>query len=100
MATYSNKQQAPQGVSMNNQRRTFEFGDRVAELAPEQSRFFVYRSKVAKKPTSDPVFKFMEQRHQWQRRSFNIKGAVASASYTNGSEVTDAMILDTTIDKF
>ena len=100
MATYSNKQQAPQGVSINNQRRTFEFGDRVAELAPEQSPFFVYLSKVAKKPTSDPVFKFMEQRHQWQRRSFNIKGAVSAANYTNGTEVTDAMILDTTIDKF
>lgn len=99
MANYSNKQTAPQGVSINNQRRTFEFGDRVAELAPEQSPFFVYLSKVAKKPTSDPVFKFMEQRHQWQRRSFNVKGAVGSANYTNGTEVANAMKIDTTIDK-
>lgn len=100
MAKYSNQGGTPQGVSINNNRRTFEFGDRVAELAPEQSPFFVYLSKVAKKPTSDPVFKFMEQRHQWQRRSFNVKGAVGSASYTNGTAVANAMKLDTTIDKY
>ena len=58
------------GVSINDSRRVFNFGDRVAELAPQQSPFFVYLSKVAKKATDDPVFKFLEQRHQWQRRNF------------------------------
>jgi len=33
---------APQGVPINDNRRIFNFGDRVAELAPQQSPFFVY----------------------------------------------------------
>ena len=53
-----------QGVSLDDTRRKFNFGERVAELAPQQSPFFVYLSKVAKKATNDPVFKFLEQRHQ------------------------------------
>jgi hypothetical protein len=59
-----------QGVNINDTRRMFNFGERVAELAPQQSPFFVYLAKVAKKVTDDPVFKFLEQRHQWQRRTF------------------------------
>ena len=46
-------------VDINDTRRKFNFGDRVAELAPMQSPFFVYLSKVAKKATNDPVFKFL-----------------------------------------
>lgn len=69
-------------VSMDNNRRVFNFGDRVAELAPQQSPFFVYLSKVAKKATDDPVFKFLEQRHQWQRRNFTVHTTVGSATYT------------------
>ena len=64
---------APQGVSINDNRRIFNFGERVSELAPQQSPFFVYLSKVAKKATDDPVFKFLEQRHQWQRRGFEVQ---------------------------
>ena len=60
------------GVSIDDTRRKFNFGERVAELAPMQSPFFVYLSKVAKKATNDPVFKFLEQRHQWQRRNFEV----------------------------
>ena len=62
----------PQGISINSNRRIFNFGERVSELAPQQSPFFVYLSKVAKKMTDDPVFKFLEQRHQWQRRNFKV----------------------------
>ena len=36
-------------------RRLFDFSDRIAELAPEESPFFVYLSKVGKVPTSDSV---------------------------------------------
>ena len=60
-------------VSMDQSRRMFNFGERIAELAPQQSPFFVYLSKVAKKSTDDPVFKFLEQRHQWQRRNFQVE---------------------------
>tara|TARA_B110000467_G_C18338676_1_gene500985 strand:+ start:6799 stop:8133 length:1335 start_codon:yes stop_codon:yes gene_type:complete len=63
------------GIALGNDRRLYNFGERVAELAPQHSPFFVYLSKVAKKATDDPVFKFMEQRHQWQRRNFIFDGA-------------------------
>jgi len=67
------------GVSLDDTRRKFNFGERVAELAPQQSPFFVYLSKVAKKATNDPVFKFLEQRHQWQRRNFEIHTAMTTS---------------------
>jgi|TARA_R110000824_G_scaffold333750_2_gene520303 hypothetical protein len=63
------------GISINDSRRIYNFGERVSELAPQQSPFFTYLSKVAKSATDDPVFKFLEQRHQWQRRDFVIKTA-------------------------
>ena len=74
----------PAGTSINDNRRVFNFGERVAELAPNQSPFFVYLSNVAKKATNDPVFKFLEQRHQWQRRNFNLGEAVGSATWAVG----------------
>jgi hypothetical protein len=61
------------GVSLDNVRRIYNLGDRVAQLAIKESPFFVYLSKVGKAPTDDPVFKFLEQRHQWQRRNFGVQ---------------------------
>jgi len=78
MATVSQSKYNPsfgtavQGISIDNNRRMFSFGERVSELAPQQSPFFTYLAKVAKKPTNDPVFKTLEQRHQWQRRNFEV----------------------------
>ena len=72
---------AVDGVSINNRRRQYNFGGRIAELAPAESPFYVYLSKVAKKPTNDPIFKFMEQRHQWQRR-YGIVVGYANVSGT------------------
>ena len=77
-------------VALTDNRRIFNFGDRVAELAPNQSPFFVYLSNVAKKATNDPVFKFLEQRHQWQRRNFNLGEAVGSNAYSVGEFINDA----------
>ena len=77
-------------VSLDNTRRMFNFGERVAELAPIQSPFFVYLSKVAKKATNDPVFKFLEQRHQWQRRNFEVKTALTAAEEYADTEVLNA----------
>jgi len=74
---------AVNGVSIDNRRRIYNFGERIAELAPQESPFYVYLSKVAKKPTDDPVFKFMEQRHQWQRRYAVLVGyANTSGTWT------------------
>jgi len=71
--------------SIDHSRRMYNFGEKVAELAPKQSPFFTYLSKVAKKPTDDPVFKFLEQRHQWQRRNFKIKTAYTTTAYNHAS---------------
>jgi hypothetical protein len=88
--TYSNDTGgAPQGVPINDSRRIFNFGERVAELAPQQSPFFAYLSKVAKESTDDPVFKFLEQRHQWQRRNFTTKDWDTKTS--GGKAVDDAI---------
>ena len=63
------------GVSTRpDTRRLFNFGDKVAELAPEESPFFVYLNKVSKRATDDPVFRFLENRSKidWTSRNFSI----------------------------
>ena len=61
----------------NASRRLYDFSDRVADLAPEESPFFVYLSKVAKVPTSDSQFRFLEDRTKIHMtdRSFLLNGA-------------------------
>jgi len=85
----------PQGISINDSRRKFNFGERVAELAPQQSPFFVYLSKVAKKATNDPVFKFLEHRHQWQRRNFAVSVAHSGVNWSDAGGVIDANLVVT-----
>ena len=55
-------------------RRLYNFGDRVADLSPEESPFFVYLSKVSKVPTDDSVFRFLEDRSKidWTSRDFLV----------------------------
>ena len=65
-----------------DQRRLYDFGDRVAELSPEESPFFVYLNKMSKSPTNDPVFRFLENRSKidWTTRSFELAADVNGAS--------------------
>tara|TARA_R100000700_G_scaffold39634_1_gene52910 strand:+ start:4108 stop:5466 length:1359 start_codon:yes stop_codon:yes gene_type:complete len=58
-------------------RRLFNFSDRVADLAPEESPFFVYLSKVAKVPTDDPQFRWLKDRNKIDMtdRSFRLAAA-------------------------
>ena len=49
-------------------RRKYNFGDRVSELNIAQDPFFRFVSKVAKKPTDDPEFKFTERRGSYHKR--------------------------------
>ena len=69
--TIANAHASVHGVA-GDQRRLYDWGDRVAELSPDESPFFVYLSKVSKVPTSDPVFRFLENRSKidWTSRSF------------------------------
>ena len=56
------------GLNTGDLRRKYNFGDRVSELAIAQDPFFRFVSKVAKKPTDDPQFKFTEKRSSYHKR--------------------------------
>ena len=74
----------------NASRRLYDFSDRVADLAPEESPFFVYLSKVAKVPTSDSQFRFLEDRTKVHMtdRSFLLKGATTLVAEGSSMDVT------------
>ena len=85
-----------------DRRRIYNFGDRVHELAPEESPFFVYLSQVNKVPTDDSVFRYLENRNpiNWTNRSFvmaNAPGAVSAGSSYSFS-VADAATPAASID--
>lgn len=73
---YNATSNPPVEVSLDNLRRTFDLSQMVAELRPLETPFFTYLTKVRRMPTTDPVFKMMEQRHQWQRRNFHVNDTV------------------------
>ena len=86
-----------------DRRRLYDFSDRVAELAPEESPFFVYLSQVAKAPTDDSVFRFLENRSKidWTSRNFLLAAAVnggsavsAGASYAFSVDTTGGASVD------
>ena len=57
-----------QTIDTGDLRRKYDFGDRVSELSIAQDPFFRLVSKLAKKPTDDPQFKFTERRGSWSKR--------------------------------
>ena len=66
-------------------RRLYDFSDRVAELMPEESPFFVYLSQVAKQATDDSVFRYLENRTvtNYTARNFSLAAAVNGGSAVN-----------------
>ena len=90
MATYNSGQvqSGTPGTSATDfhSRKLFDFSDRVAELSPDESPFFVYLSKVAKVPTSDSQFRFLEDR---------TKIAMTDRTFTTSSNL-GAIAEDTT----
>ena len=62
-------------LETGDMRRKYNFGDRVSELAIPQDPFFRFVSKVGKKPTDDPQFKFTEKRDSWHKRYAYIGAA-------------------------
>jgi len=68
--------------AVDNIRRTFGIGDKVAELAPETSIFFSYLSKLGKKPIDETVWRPLEYRNQWQRRNLTATGIKATVNAT------------------
>ena len=78
-----------------DRRRIFNFGDRVAELAPEESPFFVYLSQVAKAPTDDPVFRYLENRN---KVNFTDRSLLLAAAVNGGSAVSAGSSYAFTVD--
>jgi len=74
-------------------RRKFNFGDRVSELAIAQDPFFRFVSKVAKKSTDDPEFKFTERRPSWHKRYAYVEDSdvLAAATQDDGVIPADAL---------
>ena len=61
-------------------------------MSPVESPFFVYLSKVAKVATSDPVFRFLENRSKidWTSRNFSLASAPGAVTAdTNVSFTVD-----------
>ena len=83
------------GFQNPDQRKLYDFSDKVAELMPEESPFFVYLNKVAKNPVDDPVFRFLENRTvtNWTSRNFSL-----AAAGNGGSAVSAGSSYDVTVD--
>ena len=71
---------AGNGLNTGDLRRKYNFGDRVSELAIAQDPFFRFVSKVSKKPTDDPQFKFTEKRGSYHKRYAYVMGFVSNGS--------------------
>ena len=69
-------------------RRRYNFGSRVSELAIPQDPFFRFVSKVAKKPTDDPQFKFSEKRPSFHKRYAYAMGFITSAGADSFGDAT------------
>tara|TARA_Y100001973_G_C5193178_1_gene332331 strand:- start:479 stop:1936 length:1458 start_codon:yes stop_codon:yes gene_type:complete len=77
------------GFKTGDLRRKYNFGDRVSELAIAQDPFFRFVSKVAKKPTDDPQFKFTEKRGSWNKRYAYIEKVGSNFNTAITSDATD-----------
>ena len=79
-----------------DQRKLYDFSDRVAELTPEESPFFTYLANVSKVATDDNVFRFLENRTQINHtdRSFLLAADVNGGSAVGVNEV-HAFTVDT-----
>ena len=69
-------------------RRKYNFGDRVSELAIGQDPFFRFVSKLSKKATDDPEFKFTERRPSFHKRYAYVVAQGTSAQTAVDNEAT------------
>jgi len=81
-------------LDTGDMRRKFNFGDRVSELAIPQDPFFRFVSKVGKKPTDDPQFKFTEKRNSWHKRYGYViaHGAAKPGAVTDEATVAAGLL--------
>ena len=79
---------ASNSLATGDIRRRYNFGSRVSELAIPQDPFFRFVSKVAKKPTAAPPFKFTEKRPSFHKRYAYCMGFVTSAGADSFGDAT------------
>ena len=77
-------------------RRLYDFSDRVAELMPEESPFFVYLSQVAKVATDDNIFRYLENITvtNYTARNFSLAAAVNGGSAVSANNLYDFTVDD------
>ena len=79
-------------------RRKYNFGDRVSELSLAQDPFFRFVSKVSKKPTDDPAFKWAEKRGSYHKRyAYPIAFSNDNSTWVETLDGTD---IDTQLDTY
>ena len=90
------------GLLTGDIRRKYNFGDRVSELSVAQDPFFRFMSKVSKKPTDDPAFKFTERRPSWHKRYayVNKHGSSFAVDPTDTANTAQDAVGDTCYFKF
>lgn len=71
-------------------RRKYNFGDKVSELSIAQDPFFRFVSKVAKKPTDDPQFKWAEKRDSWHKRYAYVGAVHDGSAFDDDSDMNAA----------
>tara|TARA_Y100000593_G_scaffold95043_1_gene198761 strand:+ start:8995 stop:10557 length:1563 start_codon:yes stop_codon:yes gene_type:complete len=69
-------------------RRKYNFGDRVSELAIDQTPFFRILSKMSKQATDDPQFKYTERRPSFHKRYAYVTGHAADGAVGAGDTIT------------
>ena len=87
---------ASSSLSTGDLRRKYNFGDRVSELSIAQDPFFRLVSKLAKKPTDDPEFKFTERRGSFHKRYAYVSNHGTSAPTSIAG--TDASVTHGNVD--
>ena len=80
----------PSALLTGDLRRKYNFGDRVSELAIPQDPFFRFVSKVGKKPTDDPQFKWTEKRDSWHKRYAYVMGHISAGADSFADAELDA----------
>ena len=94
---------ATDGGGIGDLRRRYNFGPMVSELGIDQTPFFRFLSMAARKPTDDPEWKSVEQRHSWMKRYCYVSAIDSNATSSNydddGQAYTELNLVASKLDK-
>ena len=76
-------------------RRKYNFSEKFTELMIDQTPFFRLVSKIGKKSTDDPQFKFTEKRQSWMKRyGYCIMTSGVAAPDVDTTALNDGVAID------